>query len=637
MRNIPTILPLSIFILMLVAISSVGAPTAAHAATSDVQYTSILDYSANDLLLQESGFTASTTYDCPLASHICSPVSKSTILPPSALSSLQASTTAYYASPDYSLALITTYNPYSVPTEKLVSVQGNTLVTKATLPPLQSLITRVRWSPDGSALILSESDGSTQKYIVATNKLTTLSTTLPPGASWITVSPNGRYIAYNIPNTVTNLKRTYGVIDTVADKGYELTEDETYWDLISEGVRVFAFSPDSTHLLYLDDRSGYQTLYNVTLSQLAKTGLTGTMITAKKYSIEDMQWTNNSSIVMSANRDNPLQWSLYTLNLTSLAISKISDYLAYNSAMLKLGNTVVFQTADANGRMTKAYDTLAHTVSSFQIPGISQSKVGTSNQIIQQDGVYGVYLKPAVATSTLVVWLHGGPDRQDSIEYHSYMSYGGYDWMMNQMKAAGVPVLKIDYPGSIGYGGAFASSIKDGVGTKDASTTMQAISDFAGKNGYKNIYVMGNSYGGYLALKLLVSYPTKIAGAYSLSGVTDWPTLIQNIPSSIFSLDFMPTTTMTTPMLYAKASIINNLNVLTNQKILIVQGDADSEVPYDQSVLMDAALTAASKTHEFITLPGEDHIYQSPASYTLICNKALEMVGLPDSSLCTMQ
>jgi predicted esterase len=652
-------LALSVFVAItivnVVLFGTLGSkPPAVEAATtntSDVQYSTTLDWSPTNVLISEGGFTASTTYNCSLATNACGAVSKSiTSLVPTAL----AGQTSYFLSPDNSEAIITTYNPGANPTVKLYSIVNNTLQVKATLPSLNSLITKVLWPSSGTTFILEESDGSMQKFSTATNSLTTFTSKVPAGASWVNVSPDGNYIAYFIPNTVTSLTREYGVIDTTADKMYTIDEPEKYWDLISEGVRVFAFSPDSSKLLYLDDRNGYETLYEINLATLsgtspsttaATTAFDGTQITTKPYSIEDMQWVDNSNIVMSANRSNPMIWSLYSLNLNTYAITKIIDNVSYDAPMEKLGTTnILFNTADANGRLPKIYNTITKKVSSLNIPGVSDSIVGTNNQIITTNGLYGVYMKPstptgtaAAATSTLLVWLHGGPDRQDTTDYNSYMSYGGYDWVLNQVNNDGVPVLKLDYPGSLGYGTQFAQSIIGGVGTYDASTTMQAISEFASAHGYSNVYVMGNSYGGYLALKLLTAYPSKIAGAFSLSGVTDWQSLLTNVPSSIFSIDFNGAPNATNQALYNNASIINNVNTIGNQKVILIQGDADDEVPYSQSTIMNAALVSAGKDVEYTTLPGENHIYENPASYTLVCNKALELVGLPTSSLCTMK
>lgn len=627
--------------------SGATVPTTAAASgavPNDVRYGTILDYSGTDVLISQGGFAATSTYDCAVATMACGHVPNSqTSLLPAALTSL-ATSSSYIVSPDYAYALITTYIPGASPKVTLNAVNGDSLAVQATLPALNGLITNVRWSPADAVLILSESDGSTQKYTVSTGKLASLTSVLPP-SSWVTVSPDGRYVAYYIPNTMTSPKRTFGVLDTMNDKIYAFTEPETYWDLLSEGVREFAFSPDSTKLLYLDDRSGYQTLYEVSLGALSRTttaaaataALQGTRITSKPYAIADMQWLTNSSIIFSANRANPLDWAFFTLNLATYAISQVTDAASYGYPMQKIGGKVVLQTADAAGRETRVYDPVAHTLSTFMLPGISNTVVASKNRAVTAAGLNGAYLPAAAATSTLVVWLHGGPDREASIDYNSYLSYGGYDWVLNQLQGAGVPVLKLNYPGSVGQTLAFATSVVGGVGTVDASSTAAAIQSFAKAHGYTNVYVMGNSYGGYLALKLLVSYPKQIAGVFSMSGVTDWATLVGNIPSSIFATDFGGPPNAGNAKLYAASSVIDNLSAITDQKIAIVQGDADTEVPYAQSTLLANALTAAGKTFSYSTLQGEDHVYMNASSYTLLCNQAFAMVGLATSTSCVMR
>ena len=646
------------------------APSQAKAASglpSDVQYSTVLDYSSTDALIETGGFAASSTYDCVIASGYCSAVPSSTTnLLPVTLTAGTFSGTTNFPSPDYTMALVAFTNN-QVPAEKLYSIQNNVPTLVATLPALNSAVSNVHWSGNDQVLLITEVDGSIQKYDSNTQLLTTLKSTLPSGAAWVSVSPNGRYMAYYVPAVVSTGQRTYGVIDTQLDTSYVLNEKVGYWDLVSEGVRVFAFSPDSTHLLYLDDRSGYQTLYNVDLTKLATaagpvndiisntasnvtsvansttvdsptSALAGTQVTAKPYAIEDMQWISNSTITFTANRTNPLQWSLYTLNLNTYALAKITDFVAaYDQPMQTLGPNILFETADANGRLVKVFNYVANTISGFQLPGVNQSIIGSTNQVVSNNGIYSVYMPTATATTTLLVWLHGGPDRQSAIEYNSYMSYGGYDWVLDQVRAAGVPVLKVDYPGSVGQSNSFAATVQGGVGTADASATMQAINAFAAAHGYKNIYIMGNSYGGYLGLKLLVTYPSTIRGMLSLSSVTDWQTLLTNIPSSIFSADFGGSPNASNQSLYNAASIVNNLSALTNQKVIVVQGNVDDEVPYQQSVLLNQALTTAGKNVEYYTLNNESHIYENPTSYTLVCNKVFELVGLPQSPSCVMQ
>jgi dipeptidyl aminopeptidase/acylaminoacyl peptidase len=661
----------SVFITLIVfvAVTSTHAAKAASQSTTvlpDVQYSTVLDYSSTNALIETSSFAASSTYNCSLATLGCTGVSASTQnLTPSSLSTGALAGTSSFESPDYTMALVAFTNN-QVPAEKLYSILTNVPTLVATLPALQSAVSNVYWSGNNSVLLIKESGGVLQKYDSATKTVTTLSSTIPSGAAWITVSPNGRYLAYYVSAVVSTGQRTFGVIDTTADKTYTLNEHIGYWDLLSEGVRIFAFSPDSTKLLYLDDRSGYQTLYDVDLTKLATvtgpvtdtidtpavggavasptaqtdtmSALAGTQVTAKPYAIEDMQWENNSTIVFTANRTNALQWSLFELNLNTYALTKITDFVAaYDQPMQTIGSKILFETADANGRLVKVFNTATKAISGFQLPGVNQSIIGSANTVVKTDGISSVYMPAATATSTLLVWLHGGPDRQSAIEYNSYMSYGGYDWVLDQVRAAGVPVLKVDYPGSVGESNAFAATVKGGVGTADVTATMKSVADFATAHGYKNIYIMGNSYGGYLGLKMLVTYPSQIKGMLSLSSVTDWQTLLTNIPSSIFSLDFGGSPNPMNQSLYDAASIINNLSNLGNQKVIVVQGNVDDEVPYQQSVLLNKALVAAGKNVEYYTLNNESHIYELPASYTLVCNKAFELVGLPQSSACVMQ
>ncbi len=660
--------------LIFIALTGIAhAQAATNGSSNDVQYSSLLDYSSTDALIETSGFTASSTYDCILATLNCSPVPLSTKnLLPSALTTGDFALAKAFPSPDYSMALVQFTNN-QVPTQKLYSLSNGIPALIATLPELNAPITSVYWpylngqTTAGGTLLLKETDGSLQTYNTATGVLKTLTSTLPSSAAWISVSPNGRYLAYYVPAVVSTGERSYGVLDMQTDKLYTLKEHIGYWDLVSEGVRVFAFSPDSTHLLYLDDRSGYQTLYNVDLTKLAtvsgavndmidtppvggasvpetfaaqtdvKSPLAGTRVISKPYAIEDMQWLTNSVIAFTANRTNPLQWSLYKLNLNTYALTDIADFVAaYNQPMQVVGNNLLFETADANGRLVKAYNMLTHTVSGFALP-VNQSIIGSSNKEVQNDGIWSVYMPAKTATTTLLVWLHGGPDRQSAIEYNSYMSYGGYDWVLNQVRAAGVPVLKVDYPGSVGQSNAFAAAVKGDIGTTDVTETMKAVQDFAAAHGYKNIYLMGNSYGGYLGLKMLVSNPSQVNGMLSIAGVTDWQALLTSIPSSIFSLDFGGSPNPANQSLYDASSIVSNLGNLGNQKVIVMQGDVDDEVPYQQSVLLNQALTQANKNVEYYTLQGESHIPEKPSSYTLICNKAFELVGLPQSQSCVMQ
>jgi dipeptidyl aminopeptidase/acylaminoacyl peptidase len=237
-------------------------------------------------------------------------------------------------------------------------------------------------------------------------------------------------------------------------------------------------------------------------------------------------------------------------------------------------------------------------------------------------------------SDTLLVWLHGGPYRQAALGYHPYTSYGGYDWILETARQSDVGVLKLDYPGSAGFGRVFAESISGHVGVKDATDAAAAISDFAKRNSYKNVYLMGNSYGGYLALKLLVNKPTVYKGAMSIAGVADWTTMLTALDTSIFNLQFGGTAGNDNFDEYARASIYNHVNKLSGQKIVLVHGDKDSTIPIKQSAGLATFLEQNGKPAKLITLSGENHVFKKPESFETVCNATLEFVGKTGGAPC---
>jgi dipeptidyl aminopeptidase/acylaminoacyl peptidase len=460
---------------------------------------------------------------------------------------------------------------------------------------------------------------------------------LPSGATWLTISPDGRYLAFYIAATQSRGKRTFGVYDVQEQKTY--TKDETlgYWDLLTEGIRIFSFSPDSKTLLYLDDIKNHPTLYKVDLASLSGSTLVSSKMFAREYDIADVGWISTDTLLFVANRDNPYAWALYEYTISSGALKKVADNVSYGVNLKKVGEEFYYAEASSKGVRGKIYNPSTKKVRGFDIP--SSPALESNGKLVKslKHGLSGVFLlESSKRSKTLLVWLHGGPFRQTSLGYHPYLSYNGYDWALEVARRSDVGVLKIDYPGSMGYGRPFAESLLKNVGVKDAKDTASAISDFAKRNGYTSVYLMGNSYGGYLALKLLVENPTLFKGAFSIAGVMDWTTMLTNLADSIFNVQFGGAPDETNYALYNNASVYNKVGNLTTQKIILMHGDADMTIPYRQSEGLSIYLNSINKTHSFITLPGEDHVFKKPESYELLCLTTLSFVGKADTGLCAI-
>ncbi len=461
---------------------------------------------------------------------------------------------------------------------------------------------------------------------------------LPNGASRLTRSPDGRYIAFYIPATQSRGERTFGVMDTTDLSVYTKKEPLSYWDLLTEGIRVFAFSPDSKTLLYISDTVDDPIIYRVDMASLSKTtkSFTSAKLFSREYSIADVQFVDSDSILFIANRDNPYAWSLYRYSISGQSLTKIAGDVSYDVNLSKTGAVFTYGVADAKGVRPMMYNPATGSITEFDFPreGTTESRGKAVTTL--KNNLTGVFLlEKSGQSDTLLVFLHGGPYRQTSVGYHPYLSYGGYDWMLETARRSDVGVLKLDYPGSSGFGRKFAESITGKVGVKDALDARVAITDFAKRNGYKNVYLVGNSYGGYLAMKLLVDTPSSFKGAMSIAGVMDWTTMLTALDTSIFNVQFGGTAGEQNFDKYAAASIYNNVSRLNGQSVVLVHGDKDLTIPYRQSANFATFLGQNGVSHTFITLNDEGHIFKKPDSFESVCTALLNMMK-KSTSLCAI-
>lgn len=474
-----------------------------------------------------------------------------------------------------------------------------------------------------------------KKYLPA--YVATYRTLLPSGAQSLMFSPDLRYIAFYIPSTQSGKTRTFGVMDTTNLSVYTKTEEVSYWDLLTEGIRYFVFSPDSKTLVYLDDAAGETTPYRVNLASLASSSgkLPSEKMFSRRYTVADFLFKDNNTVWFIANRDGPYAWALYEYSLKTYDLKKISDHVSYADNMRRIGDRLLlFHTAGQYGVRPAFYDLSSKEVRFFKLP--AENTLASKGKAVKlKGGLSGVFLLESSGWSdTLLVWLHGGPYRQAADGFHPYFSYGGYDWVLENLRDSDVGILKLDYPGSAGFGRAYAESITKKIGIEDATKSAAAIKDFAERNSYTKVYLMGNSYGGYLALKLLVDNPSAYRGAFSINGVADWLTLLTRLNTSIFNVQFGGTVEDDNRKNYQEASIYNYAGNVGDQKIILMHGDADSTIPVSQSEGLAAYLMQNGKNVQFIKLEGEDHVYAESESYETLCKTAFAMVGRPNTTAC---
>lgn len=466
-------------------------------------------------------------------------------------------------------------------------------------------------------------------------------------ATRVLLSPDEKWLVY-YDAALANKEKTrkfvlISLVDGVKKKAYELTGKVNYWDLLSEELRIFNFSPSGKKLMYLDDRMGYSVPYLVDLTKKQAKYLPGKQIILKNYSVADFIFWNDEVIYFSANRESKHIWSLYRYNLITKDLKKVANNVSYNQKMRLVGSgenkKLLFMQVINNSSIPALLDPTTQTISHFPALSANPQITGYTEKEVTLNKLGGVLLKPTsyspAKSYPLIIWLHGGPYRQTALGYHSYLGYAVYDWMLGELAKNGALVLKLDYRGSYGYGRSFAESITGQVGKGDVTDVLNAQTEL--KKFYKisNTYLVGNSYGGYLALRTIVDSQAnkKIAGALSINGVTDWFVLLDNLENSIFNVQFKGLLGEKNSNLYYQADIADKVKNLTNQKIIVAQANNDKTVPPSQADYIAKIFGLKGKTLTLIKYPGEDHVFKKKSSLEDLCRQLTSLSGIKASCL----
>lgn len=458
-------------------------------------------------------------------------------------------------------------------------------------------------------------------------------------ATHTTISKAGNWLSYYMKTGGESPKRTYVIKNIKENVNYTNESDVNYWDIVDEQKKVFEFSPDEKTLIYMDDKDNTMSLYKVDLTSLGEKTFNGEKIKTTAYIVGYFIYLNQNQIFYVGNsKENQNKWSLYLLDLKTGKETIIESYVSYLDPIYKIGNSIIFKSLQGKGYGPEIYNTKTKKISYFKIPNISTKKIIKNEEFVKIGNSPAVVMTPInydpKKTYPLLVWLHGGPLRQTSLGYHPYHSYGIYDAMLKLLQKNGVIIVKLDYRGSLGGERAYSESIKGSIGKGDVNDVMEAV-EFT-KNKYKinNVYLAGNSYGGYMSLRALVEHPETFKGIFSINGVTDWEALVVDMKTSIFNNLFYGLPNDENRDLYDQASIINQIKNIGDQKIEIIQAEADRTIPLWQATLLNDKLKEAGKNVNLVTYKGEDHVFKGKKNIGDICTRLFKLIEIPVDKEC---
>jgi dipeptidyl aminopeptidase/acylaminoacyl peptidase len=217
-----------------------------------------------------------------------------------------------------------------------------------------------------------------------------------------------------------------------------------------------------------------------------------------------------------------------------------------------------------------------------------------------------LFLPPAggAAKHAAVIFFHGGSRRQMLLGYH-YRRYYSNAYAMNQYLAArGFVVLSVNYRSGIGYGLNFREALNFGnSGGSEFNDVMGAGLYMAARADVdpQRIGVWGGSYGGYLTALALARASKLFAAGVDMHGVHDWSVRSDRSLTALNTdqlREIERTALQSSPLADVKD---------WRSPVLLIHGDDDRNVAFNQTVRLVEALRAQGVEFEELIFPGEVH------------------------------
>jgi dienelactone hydrolase len=201
----------------------------------------------------------------------------------------------------------------------------------------------------------------------------------------------------------------------------------------------------------------------------------------------------------------------------------------------------------------------------------------------------------------LIVMPHGGPISRDT---------WGYFFLRQFLLSRGYAVLQMNFRGSDGYGGDwfFAAHQDWGGLTYDDVVDGARWAVKQGITDPNRVGIVGWSFGGYIALVAAQRNPELFHCAVDIAGVSDLGLLIDE------GYDWQNGAAIRKKQLGVDSGKLKRDSPHLHAAefkvpLLMLHGQMDAQVPFEQSEVMDAALKRAHAAHRFVIVPGADHSF----------------------------
>lgn len=214
-----------------------------------------------------------------------------------------------------------------------------------------------------------------------------------------------------------------------------------------------------------------------------------------------------------------------------------------------------------------------------------------------------VYRPRSAGPCPVLIDIHDGPDWQYRPHWDPFIQF-----LVNEL---GYAVIAPNVRGSSGYGKAFLK-LDDGVLREDAVRDIGSLLFWIGLQpafDRDHVAVIGNSYGGYMALASLASYSDRLRGGIDVSGISNFVSFMSSTSLSRHDMRREEYGDERDPRMRSFLTRISPLNnsVQIRRPLLVVQGLNDPRVPATESQQMVYRIRSKGEEVWYLAAKDEGH------------------------------